>query len=96
MTELPQFKSTPPPFQAAAITINPNPSEWLRVKNVAAMYNIGRTTVFSLIRSGDIRSVSLKKRGNLRGIRLIEKTSIDEYLASLAATAEAQSKEVLS
>ncbi len=84
-------KSTPPPSQSAAITSNP--IQWLRVKDVVATYHIGRTTVFSLIRSGVIRSVSLKSKGNIRGIRLISRTSFDEFLAAQAATAEGLSKE---
>jgi hypothetical protein len=84
--------SVPLPHQAAAITINP--PEWLRVKDAVAIYRIGRTTVFSLIRTGIIRSVSLKKKGNIRGLRLISKTDFDQHLASLSATAEGQSKEV--
>ena len=84
----------PPPLQATAITINP--PEWLRVKDVAAIYRIGRTTLFALMRDGIIRSVSLKKKGNIRGIRLISRASFDEYLTALAATAEVASKEVAS
>lgn len=90
--KLETVKSTPPPSQSAAITSNP--IEWLKVKDVVAIYRIGRTTVFSLIRTGIIRSVSLKKKGNIRGLRLISKISVDEYLAGLAATAEGLSKEV--
>ena len=90
--QIPLTTSVLPPLQAAAITSNP--IEWLRVKDIVAIYHIGRTTVFSLIRSGVIRSVSLKKKGNIRGIRLISKTDFDQYLASLSATAEGQSKEV--
>lgn len=90
--QIPKPKSTLLPPQAAALPSNP--SEWLRVKEVVALYRIGRTTVFSLMRSGIIRSVSLKNKGNIRGIRLISRTSFDEYLAALAATAEGLSKEV--
>ena len=82
----------PPTHTSAAITSNP--SAWLRVPDVVAIYRIGRTTVFSLIRSGIIRSVSLKKKGNIRGIRLISRASFDEYLEALDATAEGLSKEV--
>lgn len=78
--------------ESAAFTSNQ--PEWLRVKDAVAIYRIGRTTVFSLIRSGVIRSVSLKNKGNIRGIRLISRTSFDEYLAGLAVTAGGLSEEV--
>lgn len=70
---------------------NYSDSEWLRPRQVVAQYNFGRTFLFSLIAEGVIRSVSLKKRGGVRGIRLISRASLDGYLASLVDQKEVRS-----
>lgn len=59
-------------------------SEWLRVSQVVAQYNIGRTFLYELLRDGKLRSVSLKKRGAIRGIRLISRLWLEDYLEHLA------------
>jgi excisionase family DNA binding protein len=64
---------------------HPHDDDWIRVRQVVAHYNISRTTVYDLLQQGVLRSVSLRKRGNIRGIRLISKAALDGYLAQLAA-----------
>jgi len=56
----------------------------MRVKDVVLEYGIGRSTVFVLIRAGFLPSVSLKKPGNVRGIRLISRSGINHVLETLA------------
>ena len=58
--------------------------EWLRIDDVVRLYNIGRSSLYELISEGKIKSASIKKRGNIRGIRLISVASIEAFLESLA------------
>ncbi|MBB5033120.1 helix-turn-helix domain-containing protein [Prosthecobacter vanneervenii] len=49
-----------------------------------ALFNLPRSTLYNLVSEGKIRSVSLRKRGNKRGRRLFDCSSIREYLRSLS------------
>jgi hypothetical protein len=57
--------------------------DWLRVRQVVAHYNVGRSFVYTLLRDGVLKSVSLKRRGCIRGIRLISRASFEDYLSGL-------------
>lgn len=48
---------------------------------------IARSTVYVLIANGDIRSVQLRARGNIRGRRMVLTESIEDYLERLKASA---------
>jgi hypothetical protein len=58
---------------------------YLRPAQVPRRYPFSRATVYTLLGSGEIKSISLRKPGNVRGIRLIPVSSIEGYLAKLAA-----------
>lgn len=60
-------------------------SEWMRIRQIVKHYNLSRSFIYELLRQGILRSVSLRKKGNIRGIRLVSRISMDEYLAALAA-----------
>ncbi len=47
-------------------------------------FGIRRTTLYGLLATGQIKSVSLKRRGKLRGRRLISADSARMYLETLA------------
>jgi hypothetical protein len=55
--------------------------EWLDFDGVRRCYSIGRSTCYTLIRDGEIRSVSLRRKGSARGRRLIDAASVREFLA---------------
>jgi hypothetical protein len=57
--------------------------EWLRISETTRLYPIGRSSLYQLIAENKIKSASIKKRGNMRGRRIIYRPSIDAYLASL-------------
>jgi hypothetical protein len=63
-------------------------SQWLRVKQVVAAYPLTRARIYRLIQAGQIKSFVLKDRGKLRGIRLIDRDSLDDYLQKAATLAE--------
>jgi hypothetical protein len=58
---------------------------YLRPAQVPCRYPISRAFLYERLTKGDIQSISLRKPGNTRGIRLIPVSSIEAYLAKLAA-----------
>ncbi len=58
--------------------------EWIRTKDVPRFFGLGRTQTYELIAAGKIKSVSMRKRGQKHGTRLISYDSLSSYLDSLA------------
>ena len=54
--------------------------EFCRPSDVRHLFGIGRSYVYQLIASGDVRSVSLRRRGAKTGCRLIDVQSLRDYL----------------
>jgi hypothetical protein len=66
--------------------INPR---WLRIDAAVRYSGINRSRLFKLIAEGVVRSASLKEhRGAKRGLRLIDRFSLDLYLETLAKPVE--------
>jgi hypothetical protein len=66
--------------------INPR---WLRINAAVAYSGINRSRLFKLIAEGAVRSASLKeRRGAKRGLRLIDRFSLDLHLETLAKPVE--------
>ena len=77
--------------------INPR---WLRINAAVAYSGINRSRLFKLIAEGAVRTASLKEhRGAKRGLRLIDRFSLDLFLETLTKPIEerlvAQANEVL-
>ena len=58
--------------------------EWMRVRQAVRCFSIGRSSLYKLLSKGFVKSVSIKERGALRGIRLINADSVRNYLENLA------------
>ena len=56
--------------------------EFIRVKDVELMFGIKRGMLYGLINEGKIKSKTLRSRGNVRGIRLIDIQSVREFINS--------------
>ena len=56
--------------------------EFLRVKDVELMFGIKRGKLYALINEGKIKSKTLRSRGTVRGIRLIDIQSVREFINS--------------
>jgi hypothetical protein len=70
-------------------TIEPR---WLRVTAAAAYAGVSRAQLYLLLSKGQIKSASVSAHGRLRGIRVVDRLSIDAFLESrLAPWATAQS-----
>lgn len=58
--------------------------EWMRVRQAVRCFSIGRSSLYKLLSKGLVKSVSIKERGALRRIRLINADSVRNYLDNLA------------
>ncbi|MFN7342336.1 MAG: hypothetical protein ACK5TA_03260, partial [bacterium] len=54
--------------------------EWIRPKDMPRHFGIGRTQTYELIAANKIRTLSLRKRGQRHGTRLINYQSVTAYL----------------
>ena len=57
-------------------------AEWVRPADCRTRYGISRSLAYELMASGEIESVSLRRKGRLTGIRLINADSLRAYIAS--------------
>ena len=70
-------------------TASPTPlPEFGRWQDVQRLFGIKRGTLYNLVNEGRIKSVSLRRRGNLHGCRLFHLASISQHLNSLMQTQE--------
>jgi hypothetical protein len=69
---------------AHAGTVNLEP-RWLKVGAAVSYSGISRAVLYRILGEGKIRSSSLRSRGALRGIRLIDRASLDAYIESFVA-----------
>jgi hypothetical protein len=56
--------------------------EWLRIADAIRVSSVGRSKLYQLIDEGKVRSVCLRERDKVRGIRLINAKSLSDYIAS--------------
>lgn len=56
--------------------------EFLRPADAYEKYRIKRGHLYRLMESGRVRSVSLRERGKLRGVRLVSHSSLRDYIFS--------------
>jgi len=56
--------------------------EWVRIPDAMKFSGIGRSRLYELIEAGKIRSVCLRKREKLRGIRLVSIRSLRDFISS--------------
>lgn len=56
--------------------------EWLRVPDAIRISGVGRSTLYELIKEQRIKSIVLRKRNAIRGIRLINADSLSAFLES--------------
>jgi len=56
--------------------------EFGRVKDVEKVLGIKRGILYGLINDGKIKSVCLRKPGNIQGVRLIHMQSVRDYINS--------------
>jgi hypothetical protein len=62
-------------------------SRFLRVQQTLDWYPFKRAKLYEILARGDIKSFVLKEKGAIRGLRLIDRDSIDSYLENAAVAA---------
>jgi hypothetical protein len=76
--------------QPESLTFEPR---WLRIPAAVAYAGVSRAQLYVLLAQNQIRSASISTRGHRRGIRVVDRLSIDSYLESrLTPWATAQSQ----
>jgi len=55
---------------------------WLKVPAAVSYSGLSRAKLYILLASGEIRSASVRIKGKVRGVRVIDRESIDEFLSS--------------
>jgi len=70
---------------ARQILENPQKLEprWLRIPAAVSYSGISRAKLFVLMAKGEIKSASITSAGKRRGIRIIDRLSIDKFLSAL-------------
>lgn len=61
----------------------PMEPQYLRIADAVRVFGLGRSTLYRLIRSGSIASVSVQLEGATRGTRLVSVKSLRRFLESL-------------
>jgi hypothetical protein len=80
-----QHDSVPKPQGRFDDRINPR---WLRIAAAIIYSGINRSRLFKLITEGGIRTCLKEHRGAKRGVRLIDRLSLDLYLETLCQPLE--------
>ena len=70
---------------AAASQIESSVAEFLRVPAAAQFSGLSRSHIYELVKSGEIRSSCIRRRGALRGVRLIHRDSLTNFILSNSA-----------
>lgn len=73
--------------------------EWLRPSAACRQFSVGRSWLYEHLAAGDILSRSIRKRGAIRGIRLVNRDSLAAFIEGAESgyeQAEGMSKEVAS
>jgi hypothetical protein len=57
--------------------------EWLRVADAVRYSSISRSLLYELLKAGQVESRVLRKRGRVRGIRLVSVDSLNQFIKAL-------------
>jgi hypothetical protein len=74
-------EETTAPVSATPVHVAAQDPEFLDARGVEARFSIRRSLLYELLNGGLVRSVSLRRRGQVRGKRLFSVASIRALLA---------------
>jgi hypothetical protein len=81
-TDIQQYTYTGP------VTLNPR---WLRIPSAVKYSGLSRSRLYELVAEGSIKSICLKShRDALRGVRLVDRKSIDLFMERLQESVSKQ------
>jgi hypothetical protein len=75
---------------SVAIPNNAPFPEFGRWRDVQRLFGIKRGTLYNLMAEGKVKSVVLRRKGNIHGCRLIHLASVSQYLNGLLETQQTQ------
>jgi hypothetical protein len=78
-------QTTTAPVAASVAAITPEFLRFPRAGEVEPLSGLRRSQLYELVSDGLIKSVSLRRRGKVRGTRLIVADSLRDYLRGLVA-----------
>jgi hypothetical protein len=81
------YTTTAPVFAGNCADLMP---EFGRFRDVERLFGIKRGTVYNLIAEGHVKSVVLRRKGNITGCRLIYLKSVSDYLHRLMSEQNGQ------
>jgi hypothetical protein len=58
------------------------PPRWLKIPPAVAYSGLSRARLYTLLAEGQIKSASVYSKGKQRGIRIVDRESIDRFLES--------------
>jgi Helix-turn-helix domain len=58
------------------------PVQWLRIPSAIRRFGLSRAKLYELISANEIKSVCVRKRGSIKGCRLISAESLESYIES--------------
>jgi hypothetical protein len=62
--------------------IVPVKPEWLRISDACRVSGLGRSLLYQHLKAGRIKSVCLRQRNKVRGIRLVNTDSLRSFIES--------------
>jgi len=57
-----------------------NTPEWLRIKAACRRFDVSRSWLYARLAEGCFKSVSIRKRGAINGVRLISRDSLAAFI----------------
>jgi hypothetical protein len=85
VAEIPQIRLSPP--SAAELQADVVRPEWLRLPAAMAYSGFSRSVLYQLVYSNKLGSIVIKtNKRNTRGIRLISRAALDEFIRTMGET----------
>ena len=67
---------------AASKHLTTDPVEWLRPSQAVIYSGLSRATLYNLMGEGAIKSACIRRQGCVKGVRVISRESLEEYISS--------------
>ncbi len=71
-------------MNTATANTTTEPARYLRVEQCTNTYGLSRAWLYPLLSNNTVKSVCLRKKGNIRGLRLVLRESLEAFIESQA------------
>jgi len=83
------------PLEQSVGKCEPLRPQWFRIPDAVAVSGIGRSLLYRHISSGRIKSVCLRDRNSVRGIRLVNADSLFDFIESFGTGGSANARNIV-